>query len=67
MRSYRDENGVVKKEVLAHLGEHETPESALVAWSSVVEDHRESGRKEQADKLEGKLRRLRELAGGDAR
>ena len=61
VRSYRDESGVVKKEVLVHLGEHETPEAALASWTSVIEDHRQSGRTEQADKLEGKLKKLREL------
>ncbi len=61
MRSYRDENGVVKKEVLVHLGEHETPAAALEAWASDIEDHKESGRYDQADKLQAKLTRLRAL------
>jgi hypothetical protein len=59
---------VVKKEVLVHLGEHETPETALAAWSSDIEDHKRSGRTEQAKKLQEKLIRLRELTrnGGNA-
>ncbi len=60
VRSYR-ENGVVKKQVLVHLGEHDAPEAALAAWPSDIEDHRQSGRTEQADKLEAKLTWLRAL------
>jgi hypothetical protein len=66
VRSYRDENGVVKKEVLVHLGEHESSEAALAAWSSHIDDHRQSGRIEQADKLEAKVMKLRQLTGRES-
>jgi hypothetical protein len=60
VRSYR-EGGRVKQEVLVHLGEHETPEAALAAWSSEIEHLRAIGRDSQAEKLESKLAKLREL------
>ncbi len=60
MRSYR-EGGKVKQEVLVHLGVHDTPEAALAAWPTDVEQLRRIGRRNQAEKLEVKLRRLREL------
>jgi hypothetical protein len=60
VRSYRDE-GTVKQEVLVHLGQHETTEAALAAWPSEIAEHRRQGRDEQAEKLRGKLDRLREL------
>ncbi len=31
VRSYRDDEGRPRQEVLVHLGEHETPEAALKA------------------------------------
>ena len=61
VRSYREGNRV-KQEVLVHLGEHETPEAALTAWSSQVEHLRRIGRDGQADKLEAKLEKLKKLA-----
>ena len=64
MRSYREE-GTVKKEVLVHLGEYETPEAALAAWPSEIAEHQRQGRDEQAEKLRGKLDRLQELTEGD--
>ncbi len=60
VRSYR-EGGRVKQEVLVHLGEHETPEAALAAWPSEIEHLRVIGRGSQAEKLESKLAKLREL------
>ena len=60
VRSYR-EGGRVKQEVLVHLGSHETPDEALVAWPSEIEHLRAIGRERQADKLESKLVRLRGL------
>jgi hypothetical protein len=60
VRSYRDE-GTVKKEVLVHLGEYETPEAALAAWPGEIAEHRRYGRDEQAEKLLSKLDRLQEL------
>ncbi len=64
VRSYR-EGGRVKQEVLVHLGEHPTPEAALEAWPAAVVRLRAIGREDQADKLEGKLERLRELMKGE--
>lgn len=61
VRSYRDE-GMVKKEVLVHLGEYDTPKAALAAWPGEIEDHRKHDRGEQADKLFVKLEKLRTLA-----
>jgi hypothetical protein len=61
VRSYRDENGMVKKEVLLHLGKHESPEAAFSAWLSVIEDHRKNDRHDQADKVADKLFKLSSL------
>ena len=58
VRSYREE-GKVKQEVLVHLGEHETAEAALKAWSSEAEHLRYIGREDQADRLEAKTNKLR--------
>ena len=68
VRSYREE-GKVRQEVLVHLGTHETPEDALAAWPEEVAHLRKIGRKDQADKLEANLEKLRELTRGvdDAR
>ena len=60
VRSYREE-GKVRQEVLVHLGTHEKPEDALAAWPSEAEHLRKIGRYDQADKLEGKLEKLRAL------
>jgi hypothetical protein len=60
VRSYREE-GTVKKEVLVHLGEYETPEAALAAWPNQIAEHRRYGRDEQAEKVQRKLDRLKEL------
>ena len=65
VRSYR-EGGQVKQEVLVHLGEHETPEAALAAWPSEIEHLRAIGRESQAEKLESKLAKLRELRKGES-
>jgi hypothetical protein len=51
--------------VLVHLGEHPTPEAALDAWPTRVEHLRAIGRDEQAEKLQGKLKKLRELMEGE--
>ena len=64
MRSYRNE-GAIKKEVLVDLGEYPTPEDALSASRNQIADHREAGRDKQAEKLQEKLDRLRELRKGD--
>ncbi len=60
VHSYR-ETGKVKQEVLVHLGEHATSEAALVAWPAQVENFRAIGRHDQANRLEVKLEKLREL------
>lgn len=44
-----------------HLGEHETPEDALAAWSGEIHHLRRIGRERQAKKLADKLTRLRGL------
>ncbi len=48
-----------------HLGEHPTPEAALAAWPAQVEHLRAIGRDDQAEKLQAKLERLRELVRGE--
>ena len=45
-----------------HLGEHKTPEEAAAAWSEDTERLRRIGRENQANKLVGKLEKLRTLA-----
>lgn len=50
---------------MVHLGEHETPEAALAAWPSEIEHLRAIGRESQAEKLESKLAKLRELREGE--
>ena len=62
VESYR-ESGTVKKRVLVHLGQYPTPEDALAAWPEEVSAHMRYGRDEQAEKLQEKLERLRELSG----
>ena len=58
VRSYR-EGGKVKQEVI-HLGEHSTAESALESWPSEIQELKRT-RSKQAEKLQGKLERLRDL------
>jgi hypothetical protein len=36
VRSYRNEEGKSRQEMLVHLGEHATPEEALAAWPEEV-------------------------------
>ena len=60
MRSYR-EKGKVKQEVV-HLGEHSTAESALESWPREIQELERIGRPKQAEKLQEKLERLRELS-----
>src|SRR5215216_4868558 len=59
VRSYR-EKGKVKQKVV-HLGEHSTAESALESWPQDIQELRRIGRPKQAEKLQEKLDRLREL------
>jgi hypothetical protein len=58
VRSYR-EKGKVKQEVV-HLGEHSTAESALESWPQEIQELNTT-RPKQAEKLQQKLDRLREL------
>ncbi len=48
--------------MLVHLGEYETPEAALAAWPEEIAQHEDSGRDDQAEKLERKLDVLRSLS-----
>jgi hypothetical protein len=67
VRSYRNEEGQPRQEVLAHLGVHETPEAALSVWPAEVEHLRAIGRDDQAHKLEVNLERLRALMEAEKR
>jgi len=58
--------GKPRTEVLVHLGEYPTPEAALGAWPAQVEHLRAIGRDDQADKLQAKLEKLRDLAKGES-
>ena len=58
VRSYRNDEGKPRQEVLVHLGIHETPEDALVAWPAEVAQLRRIGREGQADRLEANLTKL---------
>ena len=60
VRSYR-ERGKVKQEVV-HLGEHQTADEALTAWEQEI-GGLQTTRPKQAQKLQAKLVRLRELSG----
>jgi hypothetical protein len=48
-----------------HLGEHATPEEALTTWPQEVDHLRQIGRDSKAEKLQGKLERLRRLTKGE--
>jgi hypothetical protein len=67
VRSYRNEEGQPRQEVLVHLGAYETPEAALSAWPVELERLRAIGREEQADKLEVNLEKLRALTEAEKR
>jgi hypothetical protein len=58
VRSYRNEEGKPRQEVLVHLGIHETPEGALAAWPDEVARLRRIGREGQAHRLEANLKKL---------
>jgi hypothetical protein len=62
VRSYRKQ-GKVKQEVI-HLGEHQTAEEALIAWQREIGEL-QTTRAKQAQKLQAKLARLRELTHTD--
>ncbi len=63
VRSYR-EGGKVKQEVI-HLGAHSTADSALEAWEREIGEL-QTTRPKQAQTLQRKLDRLRELTGEDS-
>ncbi len=65
VRYYRNDEGKPRTEVLVHLGEHQSEEAALAAWPGEITEHKEAGRDEQADKLQGKLDELRRLTTGE--
>lgn len=48
-----------------HLGEHASAEEALSAWPEEIRRLDEIGRENKAEKLRGKLERLRELTKGE--
>ena len=67
VRSYRNEDGQPRQEVLVHLGVHETPEAALSAWPMEIAHLRRIGRDQQADKLEANLEKLKALMEAEKR
>ena len=48
-----------------HLGEYASAEAALLAWPEEVRRLRKVGRETGADRLEGKLTKLRQLTKGE--
>ena len=58
VRSFRNNEGKPRQEVLVHLGIHETPEAALASWPDEVAHLRRIGREGQADRLEANLQKL---------
>ena len=67
VRSYRNEEGQPRQEVLVHLGVHETPEAALASWPDEIAHLRRIGREGQADRLEANLEKLRALMQAEKR
>jgi hypothetical protein len=67
VRSYRNEDGQPRQEVLVHLGVHETPEAALSAWPGEIAHLRHIGRDQQADRLEANLEKLGALIAAEKR
>jgi hypothetical protein len=67
VRSFRNEEGQPRQEVLVHLGVHQTPEDALAVWPSEVRHLRVIGRVDQADRLEANLKKLRALSESEKR
>jgi hypothetical protein len=58
VRSYRNEEGKPRQEVLVHLGVHQTPEAAMASWPDEIAHLRRIGREGQADRLEANLKKL---------
>jgi len=67
VRSYRNEEGKPRQEVLVHLGIHETPEAALASWPDEIAHLRRIGREGQADRLEANLMKLKALSEAEKR
>jgi hypothetical protein len=67
VRSYRNEDGQPRQEVLVHLGTHQRPEDALAAWPAEAKHLRAIGREEQAEKLEANLEKLKALMEAEKR
>ena len=67
VRSYRNDEGQPRQEVLVHLGVHPTPEAALSAWPREIAHLRRIGRVQQADRLEANLEKLRALSKAEER
>lgn len=65
VRYYRNDEGKPRTEILLHLGEHQSEEAALANWPDEIAEHKEAGRTEQAEKLQVKLDRLRQLTTGE--
>lgn len=64
VRSFR-EGGIVKKEVLVHLGPYWDTEDALKSWRRAYEELEQLHRPTQAQKLRAKCDRLAELTRAD--
>jgi hypothetical protein len=58
VRSFRNEEGKPRQEVLVHLGVHQTPEAAMASWPDEIAHLRRIGREGQADRLEANLKKL---------
>jgi hypothetical protein len=58
VRSFRNEEGKPRQEVLVHLGVHQTPEAAMASWPIEIAHLRRIGREGQADRLEANLKKL---------
>ena len=67
VRSYRNEEGKPRQEVMVHLGVHETPETALSSWPDEIAHLRHIGREVQADRLEANLTKLIALTEAEKR
>jgi hypothetical protein len=67
VRSFRNEEGKPRQEVLVHLGIHETPEAAMASWPIEIAHLRRIGREGQADRLEANLKKLRALTEAEKR
>jgi len=61
VRSYRNEEGQPRQEVLVHLGVHETPEAALSSWPREIAHLRSIGREQQVARLKANLEKLKML------